>query len=643
MNISTCAVGPSCDGRQDGAQCYGALGGAVDLMLVDNVSEIPRFNWRKNSSIILRWRNSIVYNTKESRFIFFPSNGTVRISNLIRTDSGEYKLELNDKDGKVTGRRTLQLYVQAPVSSVQLVSECLSQGQMKVSCLSEERDSPQYSWTLDGHILTDSELLSKNYENNIIVLRQNISGHLICSVRSQVSYSFNQMNISTCVGPSCDGRQDETQCYGALGGAVDLMLVDNVSEIPRFNWRKNSSIILRWRNSIVYNTKESRFIFFPSNGTVRISNLIRTDSGEYKLELNDKDGKVTGRRTLQLYVQAPVSSVQLVSECLSQGQMKVSCLSEERDSPQYSWTLDGHILTDSELLSKNYENNIIVLRQNISGHLICSVRSQVSYSFNQMNISTCAVGPSCDGRQDETQCYGALGGAVDLMLVDNVSEIPRFNWRKNSSIILRWRNSIVYNTKESRFLFFPSNGTVRISNLIRTDSGEYKLELNDKDGKVTGRRTLQLYVQAPVSSVQLVSECLSQGQMKVSCLSEERDSPQYSWTLDGHILTDSELLSKNYENNIIVLRQNISGHLICSVRNQVSYSFNQMNISGCGLSHLLILGLRATVVILPLIGMSLYFTWRRKKCEKAEDSAVSQIIEDLDNSILMIEMKSPTH
>ncbi|XP_047208874.1 hemicentin-1-like isoform X6 [Girardinichthys multiradiatus] len=558
MNISTCAVGPSCDGRQDGAQCYGALGGAVDLMLVDNVSEIPRFNWRKNSSIILRWRNSIVYNTKESRFIFFPSNGTVRISNLIRTDSGEYKLELNDKDGKVTGRRTLQLYVQAPVSSVQLVSECLSQGQMKVSCLSEERDSPQYSWTLDGHILTDSELLSKNYENNIIVLRQNISGHLICSVRSQVSYSFNQMNISTCaVGPSCDGRQDETQCYGALGGAVDLMLVDNVSEIPRFNWRKNSSIILRWRNSIVYNTKESRFIFFPSNGTVRISNLIRTDSGEYKLELNDKDGKVTGRRTLQLYVQA--------------------------------------------------------------------------------------VGPSCDGRQDETQCYGALGGAVDLMLVDNVSEIPRFNWRKNSSIILRWRNSIVYNTKESRFLFFPSNGTVRISNLIRTDSGEYKLELNDKDGKVTGRRTLQLYVQAPVSSVQLVSECLSQGQMKVSCLSEERDSPQYSWTLDGHILTDSELLSKNYENNIIVLRQNISGHLICSVRNQVSYSFNQMNISGCGLSHLLILGLRATVVILPLIGMSLYFTWRRKKCEKAEDSAVSQIIEDLDNSILMIEMKSPTH
>ncbi|KAK5611432.1 hypothetical protein CRENBAI_016902 [Crenichthys baileyi] len=189
--------------------------------------------------------------------------------------------------------------------------------------------------------------------------------------------------------------------------------------------------------------------------------------------------------------------------------------------------------------------------------------------------------PFCDGSQDGALCYGALGGAVDLLLVANVSEIPKFVWKKNVSVILRWRDIIVYNTKESKFLFFPSNGTVRISNLSRTDSGEYKLELNDKDGKETGWRTLQLFVQAPVSSVQLVSECLSQGQIKVSCRSEA-DSLQYNWTLGGHILTDSELFSRNNESNIIVLRQNISGRLVCSVRNPVSYSFKEMNISDCG-------------------------------------------------------------
>uniref|UniRef100_A0A096MCB7 Uncharacterized protein n=1 Tax=Poecilia formosa TaxID=48698 RepID=A0A096MCB7_POEFO len=33
---------------------------------------------------------------------------------------------------------------------------------------------------------------------------------------------------------------------------------------------------------------------------------------------------------------------------------------------------------------------------------------------------------------------------------------------------------------------------------------------------------------------------------------------------------------------IIVLRQNISGHLVCSVRNQVSNSSKEMNLAGCG-------------------------------------------------------------
>ncbi|XP_035983347.1 uncharacterized protein LOC105920137 [Fundulus heteroclitus] len=193
------------------------------------------------------------------------------------------------------------------------------------------------------------------------------------------------------------------------------------------------------------------------------------------------------------------------------------------------------------------------------------------------------VEPYCDGRQNDTHCYGALGEAVDLLLVDNISEIHRFQWKKDSSIIFMWRvNNIISSTKESRFLFFSSNGTVRINNLSRNDSGEYKLEIHDEDGKSSAQRTLQLFVQAPVSSVQLVSECVPQGKLKVSCLSEGGDSPQYDWTLDGHTLTDSELFSRNNETNIIFLRQNISGRLVCSVRNKVSNSFKEMKISDYG-------------------------------------------------------------
>ncbi|XP_035983348.1 T-cell surface antigen CD2-like [Fundulus heteroclitus] len=190
------AVEPYCDGRQDGAQCYGALGGAVDLLLMDNFSEVPRFQWKKNSYPLFMWRvNNIISSTKESRFLFFPSNGTVRINNLRRNDSGEYELEIYDKNGRLSAQKTLELFVQAPVSSVQLVSECVSQGNIKVSCLSEGGDSPHYDWTLDGHTLTDSELFSRNNETNIIFLTQNMSGRLVCSVRNKVSDSFKEIKI----------------------------------------------------------------------------------------------------------------------------------------------------------------------------------------------------------------------------------------------------------------------------------------------------------------------------------------------------------------------------------------------------------------------------------------------------------------
>ncbi|MED6240748.1 hypothetical protein ATANTOWER_027231, partial [Ataeniobius toweri] len=141
----------------------------------------------------------------------------------------------------------------------------------------------------------------------------------------------------------------------------------------------------------------------------------------------------------------------------------------------------------------------------------------------------------------------------------------------------------------------------------------------------------------PVSSVQLVPECLSQGQMKVSCRSEA-DILQYNWTLDGHILTDSEVFSRNTESNIIVLRQNISGRLVCSVSNRVSHSLNETSITGCVFSSLLTFRLRAVAVVLLLTGLFLYLTWKLKKYEKATPSALSATVENPENSVMMIQL-----
>ncbi|XP_011478531.1 uncharacterized protein LOC105354907 isoform X1 [Oryzias latipes] len=193
----------------------------------------------------------------------------------------------------------------------------------------------------------------------------------------------------------------------------------------------------------------------------------------------------------------------------------------------------------------------------------------------------------CDGRQNGAQCYGALGGTVSLQLMDDFSGIYRYQLKaKNVNVLSGRNNTPPVIIMKDRSSFIPSNGTFWIHNLSRNDSGEYELQTFDSNGKQTENRTLQLLVQAPVSSISLVSECLSQGEMKVSCSSEGGDSPQYRWTLNGKSLTEAELLSGNKQTNIITLKQHVSGRLVCSSWNHVSSASKEINITNCGFIYI---------------------------------------------------------
>lgn len=85
---------------------------------------------------------------------------------------------------------------------------------------------------------------------------------------------------------------------------------------------------------------------------------------------------------------------------------------------------------------------------------------------------------------------------------------------------------------------------------------------------------------APVSSVQVKSECLSQGVKTMSC-SSKGDSLQFSWTLDGDKLTNDHL-SGNNEANEITLNQTVSGWLVCTVKNHISEASGREMIPSCG-------------------------------------------------------------
>ncbi|XP_016894747.2 uncharacterized protein LOC103391003 isoform X2 [Cynoglossus semilaevis] len=378
----------------------------------------------------------------------------------------------------------------------------------------------------------------------------------------------------------CDGRQNGAQFYGPLGGTLVLQLMDKVNDKGTVLLKNSTKTLLEIKQGSIRYYTENKFFFTPDNGTLRINNLSRTDSGEHKVSLY-YEGRLIKTQTVNIHVQAPVSSVSFSTVCLFLGEMKVSCSSQRGDDPQYSWTLNGSPLTENELLSGNHLNKTITLKQHVHGLLKCSVSNYISHSSYTDQISTCGMENFCDGRQNETQCYGPLGGTLVLQLMDKVNVKGTVLLKNSTQTLLEIKQGSIRYYIENKFFFTPDNGTLRINNLSRTDSGEYKVSLY-YDGRLNRTQTVNIHVQAPVSSVNFSTVCLFLGEMKVSCSSQRGDDPQYSWTLNGSPLTENELLSGNHLNKTITLKQHVHGLLKCSVSNYISHSSYTDQISTCG-------------------------------------------------------------
>ncbi|XP_077389076.1 uncharacterized protein LOC144026337 [Festucalex cinctus] len=201
--------------------------------------------------------------------------------------------------------------------------------------------------------------------------------------------------VSQGMETSCDGRRKDAQCYGPLAGEIVIRLMD---KIPfGFNWEKEQTILVRARNGKSPSKIPKRFSFTPSNGMLKIENLMRNDSGNYTLIIFRNNGTQIENRTLQLFIEAPVNSVHLTSDCKSIGEQLISCSANDGDSPQYKWSLNQKPLQDSDLLSGSVQANSITLKTGVSGQLVCSVRNNVSQIQKEVQLSCVFINCTSNG------------------------------------------------------------------------------------------------------------------------------------------------------------------------------------------------------------------------------------------------------
>ncbi|XP_030223736.1 uncharacterized protein LOC115552101 [Gadus morhua] len=233
----------------------------------------------------------------------------------------------------------------------------------------------------------------------------------------------------------------------------------------------------------------------------------------------------------------------------------------------------------------------------------------------------------CDATEPHitTQCFGSLGGTVEVVLPTRTSQDDYYRLKKNNVMIFHNRSE----TADSRYSFIVSTGIFTIKGVNMKDTGEYSMEVHDADGKQVAYTKCYLTIEAPVSSPLLSRECLSRGQQRVSC-SAGGDGLHYSWSLDGLPLNDTRLLSGPGSASDVTLEPGRSGLLTCSVRNNVSHAAANITLSACDVAgHVpIIAGSLSATALLLIVALGVYCAKKHKTSKdttEAEDATYAEV------------------
>ncbi|KAK3521117.1 hypothetical protein QTP86_015411 [Hemibagrus guttatus] len=116
----------------------------------------------------------------------------VQHSHAERSDSGTYTLNIFDVGGRSKGNYTLQVTIEARVSSVKLSYRCLSSEVRKVYC-SADGDNLHFNWTPDSIIRMEND-------NKTLVLDKKHNEKVTCHVKNHVSRDHNSTDLLECAG-----------------------------------------------------------------------------------------------------------------------------------------------------------------------------------------------------------------------------------------------------------------------------------------------------------------------------------------------------------------------------------------------------------------------------------------------------------
>ncbi|XP_078352640.1 hemicentin-1-like isoform X3 [Oculina patagonica] len=441
----------------------------------------PTISWSRNGSPI-----DIIGN---SRISFTEGKSQLTITNVNRTDSGEYRCVANNSLGNDTSNAaTLDVQYQPMITAHPQNTAAIEGDNVALSCNATGNPEPTISWSRNGSPIDISgnsriSFTEGKRQLNIANVNRTDSGEYRCVANDRLGNDTSNAATLDVQYPSKITAHPQS-VRKTEGENVTLSCNADGNPVPGISWIKNGDPV---------DTKENpRIRFSDDKKLLIITNVNRTDSGEYRCVANNSLGNDTSSvATLDIQYQPKITvHPETQTKTEGDGDVTLSCDASGSPGPTISWTRSGSPVDTSNSSRIRFSEDrkqltIVDVNKTDSGEYRCVARNKLGNATSSATLNVQYEPEITVHPQAKTKTEG---DNVTLSCNATGNPVPTISWTRNGSPVDTIGNS--------RIRFSENKNELSITNVSRTDSGEYRCVTNNSLGNDTSNAA-KLDIQLP--------------------------------------------------------------------------------------------------------------------------------------------------
>uniref|UniRef100_A0A8C8GZX5 Contactin-3 n=1 Tax=Oncorhynchus tshawytscha TaxID=74940 RepID=A0A8C8GZX5_ONCTS len=381
----------------------------------------------------------------------------------------------------------------------------------------------KYSWVFNGRpsfLLLDKRRFVSQRTGNLYIAKVEASdvGNYTCVVRNMMTnatvYSsptpveLRRDAVMAEYEPKIEVQFPES-LHVTKGSSVKLECFALGNPVPAITWRRTDGNPLPGKMKINH-----------SNGVLEIPYFRPEDAGAYECVAENSRGKNIAKG--QLIFQSMILSTQLSAN------LQWECRASGKPKPVYRWLKNGEplVLEDRILLEGG---RLAISRINLldSGMYQCLAENEHGAIYASAELKVVASAPDFSKSLVKKSMLIQRGGEVIMECRPHASPRASISWRRGGEFL-----------KDSRRRTIMEDGTLRITNISKSDGGRYTCVARNPFG--TSSSTGTLVVKEPTKiTVPPLSVDATVGQSIVLPCEVSRDSsldPTFKWFFNGKLI-----------------------------------------------------------------------------------------------------------